>query len=133
MVTGRVNADTVQADAMYVGNQEPGNAVVTQNQLTDMGYDATKGDFVQYDQDGSLHAGQGTSGKLELNATTGSASITSSAGNGFTANADGTNTIQGNTNINGSLTVNGDTLATSGDVNVFNSGANMEVTFAKAE
>ena len=54
---------------------------------------------------------------MELNATTGSASITSSAGNGFTANADGTNTIQGNTNINGSLTVNGDTLATSGDVN----------------
>ena len=102
---------------MYVGKQEPGNAVVTQKQLTDMGYDATKGDFVQYDQDGSLHAGQGTSGKLELNATTGSASITSSAGNGFTANADGTNTIQGNTNINGSLTVNGDTLATSGDVN----------------
>ena len=117
MVTGRVNADTVQADAMYVGKQEPGNAVVTQNQLTDMGYDATKGDFVQYDQDGSLHAGQGTSGKLELNATTGSASITSSVGNGFTANADGTNTIQGNTNINGNLTVNGDTLATSGDVN----------------
>ena len=54
---------------------------------------------------------------MELNATTGSASITSSAGNGFTANADGTNTIQGNTNINGNLTVNGDTLATSGDVN----------------
>ena len=135
MVTGRVNADTVQADAMYVGTQEPGNAVVTQNQLTDMGYDATKGDFVQYDQDGSLHAGQGTSGRLDLNAEDGSASLTSSAGNGFTANADGsssltssagngftanadgTNTIQGNTNINGSLTVNGDTLATSGDVN----------------
>ena len=48
VVTGRVNADTVQADAMYVGNQEQGNAVVTQNQLTDDISAATKG-MVKWD------------------------------------------------------------------------------------
>ena len=43
MVTGRVNADTVQADAMYVGTQKPGNAVVTQDQLTGGISTATQG------------------------------------------------------------------------------------------
>ncbi|WP_301963261.1 ESPR-type extended signal peptide-containing protein, partial [uncultured Megasphaera sp.] len=41
--TGRVNADTVQADAMYVGTQTPGNAVVTQDQLTGGISTATQG------------------------------------------------------------------------------------------
>lgn len=43
IVTGRVNADTVQADNMYVGTQTPGHAVVTQDQLTDGIDTATEG------------------------------------------------------------------------------------------
>lgn len=48
MVTGRVNADTVQADAMYVGTQIPDNAVVTQSQLTD-GIDTATEGMVKWD------------------------------------------------------------------------------------
>ena len=59
---------------------------------------------VKYDEDGSLHAGKEGTGQLDLNAD-GSASITSSKGNGFTANTDGTNTITGDTNIDGTLAV----------------------------
>ena len=59
---------------------------------------------VKYDEDGSLHAGKEGTGQLDLNAD-GSASITSSEGNGFTANTDGTNTITGDTNIDGTLAV----------------------------
>ena len=59
---------------------------------------------VKYDEDGSLHAGKEGTGQLDLNID-GSASITSSEGNGFTANTDGTNTITGDTNIDGTLAV----------------------------
>lgn len=48
IVTGRVNADTVQADNMYVGTQTPGHAVVTQDQLTD-GIDTATEGMVKWD------------------------------------------------------------------------------------
>ncbi len=83
--------------------------------LADAGIDDSKGNVVQYEQDGSLHAGNEGTGSLDLNAD-GSASLTGVNGNGFTANADGTNTITGNTNIDGSLTINGESIATSGDI-----------------
>lgn len=52
IVTGRVNADTVQADNMYVGTQTPGHAVVTQDQLTD-GIDTATEGVVKWDEDGN--------------------------------------------------------------------------------
>ena len=64
-------------------------------------------DAVKYDSNGELHAGKENTGKLDLK-DDGSASISSSKGNGFTANADGTNTIGGNTTIKGTLEVKGD-------------------------
>ena len=54
-------------------------------------------------------------GKVTVNKD-GSASIAGTKGNGFTANADGSNTVSGNTNFTGNVTINNQQIATGTDV-----------------
>lgn len=130
IVTGRVNADTVQADNMYVGTQTPGHAVVTQDQLTD-GIDTATEGVVKWDTDaegnyvdGSLRGMHflgkdgivtfGNENKVLINGTTGQI-VADSMG----ANSIATKNLSAG---NGAVTVdeNGK-LSTTGDVSMINS------------
>lgn len=147
IVTGRVNADTVQADNMYVGTQTPGHAVVTQDQLTD-GIDTATEGVVKWDTDtegnyvdGSLRGMHflgkdgivtfGNENKVLINGTTGQIMADSMGANSIATK----NLSAGNGEVtvdeNGKLSTTGEVLMQNGEgesLSMTDGGLNMMTT-----
>ena len=100
---------TITGVGTPVNGTDAANKDYVDNSIKNAGIskDPTSGDVTIGGADGA--------GKVTVNKD-GSASLAGTKGNGFTANADGSNTISGDTKFTGNVTINNQQIATGADV-----------------